>query len=172
MKGHTIWFTGLSGSGKTTIANELAKHIRERREVVVVDGDDARKWISYDLGYSKYARDKHIARVAGVCYILTSNDVMNIGCVISPTKKVRRYARSLIKQFSEIYIDCPLEICEQRDVKGHYKKVREGTIKQFVGFNVPYQIPEHPELVVHTNKELIKESVEKIILYLEKKGLI
>ena len=173
MKGTTIWFTGLSGSGKTTIANELVKKLRSKDiSVVLLDGDIVRKTISRDCGYTKEERDKHITRVADICNIITLNGVLNIACVVSPTREIRRYARDYIKSFVEVYVKCPISVCKERDPKGHYKKVESGEIKDFVGINVPYDEPENPEVVIETDKLNLEESVGKLLSYLEKKKTI
>lgn len=173
MKGYTIWFTGLSGSGKTTVANELVKRLRVKNvPIVLLDGDVIRKTLSSDLGYTKNERDKHITRVANVCHIITLNCVLNVACVISPTEEIRQYAKDLIKDFVEVYIKCPIEICNKRDVKGHYKKVNEGEIKDFVGVTIAYEEPENPDVVLETDKETVEESVDKLMKYLEAKGII
>jgi len=173
MKGYTIWFTGISGSGKTTIANELVQIFRERKiPVVLLDGDIVRKTLSHDLGYSKEDRDRHITRVADVSHLININDILVIACVLSPTRKIRRYARKLIENFIEVYIKCPYEVCEKRDVKGFYKQVREGKIKHFVGYNISYEEPENPEIILNTDKETLAESVQKLISYLEKNNII
>ena len=171
--GHTIWFTGLSGSGKTTIANKVANYLRKQGiPVVVLDGDEVRKTLSADLGYTKEDRDRHIKRVAHVCKILTDNHILTISCVISPTKEIRDYARSLIKNFIEVYIKCSYEKCEQRDVKGLYKKAKEGEIQNFVGISVPYEEPDHPEVVLDTEKETVDESVHKLLTALKQRHII
>jgi len=173
MIGYTIWFTGISGSGKTTIANELVKILRKRSiPVVLLDGDIVRKTLSHDLGYSKEDRDKHITRVADVSHLVNMNGILTIACVLSPTRKIRRYARKLISNFIEVYIKCPYEVCEQRDIKGYYKQVREGKIKHFVGYNIPYEEPENPEIVLQTNKETITESVQNLLCYLKDNKII
>ena len=166
---YVIWFTGLSGSGKTTIANQLALELRKRnKSVVLLDGDEVRKTLSGDLGYTKYDRNKHIIRIAQVSYLISSNNVMSIACVLSPVKQIRQYARSLIDKFIEVYVKCPVEICEERDVKGHWEKARKGIIKDFVGISIPYEPPDNPEIILETDKETIDESVNKLIKYLEK----
>jgi len=169
-KGYTIWFTGLSGSGKTTIAKELVKKLRDKNiPVVLLDGDDVRKTVSKDLGYTREDRDKHITRVADICKIITSNGVLNIACVVSPTEKIRKYAKNKIKNFIEVYTKCPIEVCEKRDAKGHYKNVKEGKIKDFVGITIKYEEPKNPDIVLETNKYSIEECVSKLMEYLEKK---
>lgn len=173
MKGYAIWFTGISGSGKTTIADDLVKIFHKRNiPVVLLDGDIVRKTLSHDLGYSKEERDKHITRVADVCHLINLNGILTIACVLSPTRKIRRYARKLINNFIEVYIKCPYDVCEQRDVRGYYKQVRDGEIKDFVGYNIPYEEPEKPEIILETDKETVKESVNKIISYLEENKII
>ena len=172
MKGYTLWFTGLSGAGKTTIAKQLAKELRKHREVFVLDGDEARRFISYDLGHNRYERDKHITRMAGVCYIATQNNLLTIASVIAPTQKIRKYARKLIGNFIEVYIDCPLDVCEERDVKGLYAKAREDEEMKMVGINVPYQAPDKPEIHIHTDKETVSESVQKILKYLKQENIL
>lgn len=173
MKGYTIWFTGLSSSGKTTIANALVKKLHANNiPVILLDGDIVRKTLSRDLGYTKDERDKHITRVADVCHLITSNGVLNIACVVSPTKKIRSYARNLIKNFVEVYIKCPISVCEKRDAKGYYKKVKSGEIKDFVGINIKYEEPKSPEIILDTEKETIEESTDKLYEYLTKKKII
>jgi len=169
MKGHTVWLTGLSGSGKTTIANNLVKILRKKNiPVVLLDGDVVRKTLSYDLGYTKEERDKHITRVGDVSHLININGVFTIVSVISPTRNIRRYARYLNQDFVEVYVKCPLSVCEKRDVKGYYKQVRAGKIKEFVGINIIYEKPENPEIILETDTETVEESVDKIVKYLEK----
>ena len=170
---YTLWFTGLSGSGKTTIAKGLAKRLRkEGHSILVIDGDDARKFISYDLGYSIHERDKHITRIAGVCYLATANNIMSIACVLSPTRRIRGYARRLIGKFIEIHIKCPIEVCAERDVKGFYKKIENGTLTNFVGIDIPYEKPLRPEITVDTDKETVSESIDVIMNYLKERKII
>ena len=167
---YTIWFTGLSGSGKTTIAEGLVRRLRrENISVVLLDGDEVRKTLSADLGYTKEQRDKHITRVANMCYLITKNNVLNVACVISPTKKIRRYASGLIgDKFIEVYVKCPLSRCEERDVKGLYSKARKEHI-DFVGINVPYEEPEQPDIVLFTDIEKPDESVNKLYYFIKEK---
>lgn len=160
MKG-TIWFTGLPESGKTTIALELVKRIKE--PVILLDGNIVRKTLSSDLGYTKEDRDKNIKRIADVCSLISSQRVLNIACVISPTRKIRRYARKQIKEFIEVYVECDIKLCEKRDSKGHYKKFRKGIIKDFVGLSIPYEEPSKPEIIIDSSKLSVKECVDKIL---------
>ena len=164
-KGGTIWFSGLHGSGKTTIADGLAKKLRaEGVELVVLDGDELRKGVSADLGYSIEDRNKHIKRVADICAIISKNNVLNIACVASPSKEIRDYARSKIPNFIEVFVKCPIEVCEKRDVKGHYRKARAGEdgFDNFLGVGIKYEAPENPDLILETDKESAEESVEKL----------
>ena len=171
-KGGTIWFTGLHGSGKTTIANGLAEKLRKKGVcVVVIDGDEVRKRVSSELGYSKEDRDKHITRVAGICEIISKSGVLNIACVASPTKSVREYAKSIIPDFMLVFVKCPIEVCEKRDVKGHYSKARTGEqgFEHFLGVNLEYEPPESLDLVLETDRETAQESVEKLFNWLAQK---
>ena len=173
MSGHTIWFTGLSGSGKTTIANEVVKTLREKNiSVVLLDGDVVRKTLSPNIGYSKKERCEQARRVANVCYLISENNVMSIACGISSASKERQYARSIISNFIEVYLKCPLEVCEKRDAKGYYRLARDGKLKNFVGIDIKYEEPESPDVVLETDKERVEESANKLIRYLEKKQII
>ncbi|MDP6670496.1 MAG: adenylyl-sulfate kinase [archaeon] len=164
-KSGTIWFSGLHGSGKTSIAKGLAKKLRAKGiEVVVLDGDELREGVSADLGYTLEDRNKHIKRVANICAIISKNNVLNIACVASPSKEIREYAKSKIPNFIEVFVNCPLKVCEERDVKGHYKKARakEEGFEDFLGIGIKYEAPENPGLVLETDKETVEESVEKL----------
>ncbi len=174
-KGATIWFSGLHGSGKTTIANALAEKLRGLGvKLIVLDGDVLRKGVSADLGYTKEDRNKHITRVAHICEIISKNQVLNIACVASPTEKIREYAKSVIPEFLEVYVNCPIKVCEQRDVKGHYKKARakEQGFEDFLGVSIPYEAPNNSDLILDTDKESEQESVEKLFNKLVEKKLI
>ena len=171
--GFTIWFTGLSGSGKSTLSEVIERRLRERgRNVEVLDGDVVRTHLSKGLGFSKEDRDTNIKRIAFVCNLLTRNGVICISAAIAPYREARDWARQEIGNFVEVYVKCPLDVCRQRDVKGLYKLVDEGKIKNFTGVDDPYEEPLNPELVVETDKESIEESVQKIFAKLEELGYL
>src|SRR2546423_7886871 len=163
-KGFTIWFTGLSGAGKSTLSEIIEQRLRARgRNVEVLDGDIVRTHLSKGLGFSREDRDTNIKRIAFVCGLLTRNGVICISAAIAPYRDARAWARQEIGNFMEVYVKCPIEVCRQRDVKGLYKLVDEGKIKNFTGVDDPYEEPEHPELIVETDKETLEESVERIL---------
>src|SRR5436853_2027596 len=171
--GFTIWFTGLSGAGKSTLSSILQQRLGERgRNVEILDGDIVRTHLSKGLGFSKEDRDTNIKRIAFVCGLLTRNGVATISAAIAPYREAREWARQEIGNFVEVYVKCPLEVCRQRDVKGLYKLVDEGKIKNFTGVDDPYEEPENPELVVKTDKESIEENVQKIFAKLEELGYL
>src|SRR5712692_3220653 len=171
--GCTIWLTGLSGAGKSTIAQLLEKRLKEYgMKVEVLDGDIVRTHLSKGLGFSREDRDTNIKRIAFVCSLLTLNGVICISAAISPYREVREWARHEIGNFIEVYVDCPIEVCRQRDVKGLYKLADEGKIKNFTGVNDPYEKPEHAELVVETDRETVEESVARIIAKLVEFGYL
>ncbi|MBI1977780.1 MAG: adenylyl-sulfate kinase [Candidatus Omnitrophica bacterium] len=162
-QGVTIWFTGLSGSGKSTIARILEKRLRQvGRKVEVLDGDVIRTNLSKGLGFSKEDRDINIKRIGFVCHLLTRNDVVAIASAISPYREVRNYNRSLIGNFVEVYAKCALDECVKRDVKGLYKKAMAGEIKGFTGVDDPYEEPLHPEVVCETDQETAEQSAERV----------
>src|SRR5438105_11862019 len=172
-QGFTIWFTGLSGSGKSTLSEIIEQRLRARgRNVEVLDGDVVRTHLSKGLGFSREDRDINIKRIAFVCGLLSRNGVVCISAAIAPYSEAREWARKEIGNFVEVYVKCPIEVCRQRDVKGLYKLVDEGKIKNFTGVDDPYEEPEHPELVVETDKETIEESVERIFAKLVELGYL
>jgi adenylylsulfate kinase len=173
-EGFCLWFTGLSGSGKTTITNQLVKALRKRgSRLEVLDGDIVRENLSKGLGFSKEDRDTNIRRIAFVANLLSRNGVPVITAAISPYRDIRNEARELMdSRFVEVYTKAPLEVCEERDVKGLYAKARSGEIKEFTGISDPYEPPEDPELVIETDKQSPEESAEQILGYLEGRGLI
>jgi adenylylsulfate kinase len=160
-----IWFTGLSGSGKTTLASNLEKELFFRRFFCqVLDGDNIRTGINNNLGFSDEDRLENIRRIAEVSKLLLNTGMITICSFISPTEEIRALARSIIgeKDFIEIFLNPPLEVCEQRDTKGLYKKARAGLIKDFTGISSPFEPPGHPDLEIDTSKIGIKESVDLI----------
>jgi len=172
-KGFTAWFTGLPCCGKTTIADKLAEILKQKGyKVERLDGDIVRQDLTNDLGFSKEDRDENIRRVTFVAKLLTRNGVAVLTTFVSPYKEMRNNARKEIGNFVEIYVKCPLELCKKRDVKGMYKKAIEGKIKNFTGIDDPYEEPEHPEIILHTDKEAIDESIQKTINKLIQLGYI
>lgn len=172
-QGFTLWFTGLSGAGKSTLANIVAERLRDMdRNVELLDGDEIRKNLSSGLGFSKADRDANIRRIAYVAKLLSRNGVVAITAAISPYREIRDEARQEIRNFVEVFVDCPLEICEQRDIKGLYKKARAGEIQQFTGISDPYEPPLHPEITVHTNVETPEQDADLIISRLADLGYL
>ena len=172
-KGFTIWLTGLSGSGKTTISKVLIEEMKKRgRTAEVLDGDVVRTNLSKGLGFSKEDRDINIRRIGFVAHLLTRNGVAVICAAISPYKAIRDENRTLIGSFIEVYVKASVEICAQRDTKGLYKKAFAGEIKEFTGVSDPYEPPVKPEVVCDTEKESVEQSAGKIITYLEDAGYL
>ena len=174
-KGVVIWITGLSGSGKSTIANEVAYMLHKMGKVsYVLDGDNIRQGLNKDLGFSPEDRNENIRRISEVANLFADAGIITFTAFISPYKKFRNFCRELVGpgRFIEVYARACLETCEERDPKGLYKKAREGIIKDFTGINAPYEEPENPELVVDTDKETVEESAEKVIKKLEEFGCI
>src|SRR6266576_1152266 len=173
-QGFCLWFTGLSGSGKTTITTLLVKELRKRgSKLEVLDGDIVRENLSKGLGFSKEDRDTNIRRIAFVANLLSRNGVPVITAAISPYREIRDEARQMMDgRFIETYIKASVEACEERDVKGLYAKARSGEIKEFTGVSDPYEPPESPEIVCETERESPEESARKILDYLEGRGLI
>lgn len=163
-RGVVIWFTGLSGSGKTTIAHIVEERLYEADvPVEILDGDVVRENLSKGLGFSKEDRDTNIRRIAFVAHLLQRNGVFVISAAISPYRAVREEARAMVKDFVEVYAEAPLDVCEERDVKGLYAKARAGEIKGFTGIDDPYEPPPRAEVVCHTDKETPEESAQKVI---------
>ncbi|MBN1477687.1 adenylyl-sulfate kinase [Candidatus Sumerlaeota bacterium] len=172
-KGVTIWFTGLSGSGKSTIAHVLENRFHEAGlRFEILDGDVVRTNLSKGLGFSKEDRDTNIRRIGFVAHLLTRNGVIVITAAISPYRAIRDENRELIGDFVEVYVKCPLEVCEERDVKGLYRKARAGEIKEFTGVSDPYEEPLHPEVVCETDKESAQQSAQRILNRLVELGYI
>ena len=169
-----MWFTGLSGAGKTTIAEIVEHELRDRiGSVEVLDGDIVRKNLSKGLGFSREDRDTNVLRIGFVADLLTRNGVGVIVSAISPFKEVRdQVRRNIGEDFIEIFVDAPLEVCAERDVKGLYKKAFSGEIPQFTGVSDPYESPAAPELHIKTNEEEPQESARRVILRLEELGYL
>jgi adenylyl-sulfate kinase len=172
-RGFTIWFTGLSGAGKSTLSDVLKKRLNAYgRNVEILDGDVVRTHLSKGLGFSREDRDTNIKRIAFVCSLLTRNGVVCISAAIAPYREAREWARKEIGNFVEIYVKCSIEVCRQRDVKGLYKLVDEGKIRNFTGIDDPYEEPGSPELVVETDKETVGESANRILAKLVELGYL
>lgn len=168
LNGFTIWLTGLSGAGKTTISEKLCLELNKRQiPCETLDGDVIRENLSKGLTFSREDRDINVLRIGFVAALLSRNGVGVIVSAISPYLEARRQVREKIKGFVEVYIKCPIEECERRDVKGLYKKVRSGTLTGFTGISDPYEEPVHPEVTCFTDIETVEISVNKIIRYLE-----
>lgn len=172
--GFTIWFTGLSGAGKSTISALLVDELRARgHKVEVLDGDVIRTNLSKGLTFSKEDRDTNIRRIGWVCEVLTRNDVVAIAAAISPYRAVRDEVREKIGRFVEVYVECPIETLAERDVKGLYKQALAGKIDNFTGVSDPYEAPLNPEVVCHSDgRETPEQSTAKIISKLEELGYI
>lgn len=161
-----VWMTGLSGSGKSTIAIALEKELVQKGFLTqVLDGDNIRTGINNNLGFSDADRTENIRRIAEVSKLFVNCGVITINCFVSPTNAIRNAAKEIIgkEDFVEVFIDTPIEICEQRDVKGLYKKARAGEIKDFTGINAPFEVPENAAIVVKTANKTVEESVNTIL---------
>ncbi len=174
-KGCVIWFTGLSGSGKSTLALEVESRLYRRGHLTyVLDGDNVRHGLNKNLGFSPEDREENIRRIGEVAKLFTDAGVIAMTAFISPYRTDRDNARDLLDEgrFVEVFVDCPLEVCEARDTKGLYKKARAGEIKEFTGISAPYEAPPHPELTVDTGSQTLEECAERVVALLESKGLV
>ncbi len=165
-KGKVIWFTGLSGSGKTTIAAALEKELAQKDFLTqILDGDNVRTGINNNLGFSEIERQENIRRIAEVAKLFLNCGVLTICCFVSPTIAMREMAGSIIgkKDFLEVYVNAPLEVCEQRDVKGLYARARKGEIQDFTGIHTPFEAPFKPGVEVRTDRMSVSECVKKIL---------
>ncbi len=174
-RGATVWLTGLSGSGKSTVADLLAARLHGMNvHTAVLDGDNIRHGLNSDLGFSPEDRTENIRRIAEVAKLLTSFGIVNMVAFISPYSSDRDGARKMQCEgdFIEVFVHAPLEVAEQRDPKGLYRKARLGLIREFTGIDAPYQEPEMPELVLHTHLETPEESVENVVAYLRRTGVL
>lgn len=170
-----LWFTGLSGAGKSSLAHAVEEQLHQRGyKTFVLDGDNIRHGLCGDLGFTDQDRQENIRRVAEVTKLMLEAGIITLTAFISPFKAERKLARNLVPHgdFIEIYCDCELTICEQRDVKGLYKKARQGDISQFTGISSPYEIPDKPELVVATGHDRLEECVEQVLKLLIQRGII
>lgn len=174
-KSCVIWFTGLSGSGKSTLAHAVEEQLHQRTcRTFVLDGDNVRHGLCSDLGFAEADRRENIRRVGETAKLMTEAGVITLTAFISPFQADRRRVRSMFPHgdFLEIYCQCPLEVCEQRDVKGLYKRARAGEIAQFTGINSPYEPPEKPELAIETHQLTLDDAVSKVIQLLENRGIL
>lgn len=174
-KGCVVWFTGLSGSGKSTLANAVAHLLHERNHhTYVLDGDNVRHGLNKNLGFSPEDREENIRRVGEVAKLFVDAGTIVMTAFISPYRADRDQARELISdnRFVEVYVECPLDVCEERDPKGLYKKARSGEIKEFTGISAPYEAPDKPEVLVNTAEHNIYDSAQKVISFLENNKLV
>ena len=170
--GFVLWLTGLSGAGKSTIANALAPSLAERgHRVEVLDGDEVRTNLCQELGFSREDRDTNIARIGYVAGKLAKHGVAVVVAAISPYRQARDEVRSGVERFVEVHVAAPVSTCAERDVKGLYAKALAGEIKNFTGVSDPYEAPVSPEITLHTERETVEESVEAVLAWLEAEGL-
>lgn len=178
MNGHRsviLWFTGLSNSGKSTIAHAVEERLYSLGcRTFVFDGDNVRHGLCADLGFSREDRDENIRRIGAMAKLFIEAGVISLTAFISPFRSERNRVRNLVHEgdFIEIFCKCPIEVCEQRDVKGHYKKARTGEIKEFTGVSSPYEEPVHPDLVIATDTMTVEECVDAIVELLGQRGII
>ncbi len=169
----TLWLTGLSGAGKSTLAVEIVKALEKRLiPCELLDGDIVRTSLSKELGFSKEDRNAHVARVGFICNLLNKHGVITVVALIAPYREARDQLRLTLPKLVEVYVDCPLQVCIQRDPKGLYKKALAGKISEFTGISSPYEVPVNPDLTLRTHKESIEQSVERLFDYLGSRGLI
>ncbi len=165
-RGVMVWFTGLSGSGKSTVAIAVERELQRRGLLCrILDGDNIRSGINNNLGFSETDRVENIRRIAEVGKLFVDTGIITLAAFISPNNALRRMAAGIIgaEDFLEVYVSTPLEVCEQRDVKGLYAKARRGEIKEFTGVSAPFEVPEHPALSLDTSVLTVEESVEKVL---------
>jgi adenylylsulfate kinase len=170
-----LWFTGLSGSGKSTIANAVSNELfRQGINEYVLDGDNIRHGLNKDLGFSEYDRTENIRRIGEVAKLFVDSGKVVTTAFISPFRSDRDQVRSIFteNEFIEVFVDCPLEECERRDPKQLYAKARAGEIKDFTGIDSPYEAPEQPEITIHSNQVSVEEAVKLVLGYLQEKNII
>ena len=168
-KAKVIWMTGLSGSGKTTIAKKVERHLHSKDILSqLLDGDNIRMGISKNLSFSEIDRLENIRRIAEVSKLFLNCGVITLNCFVSPTIKMRKLAKDIIGKddFIEVYVNASLQTCEKRDIKGLYKKARKGEIKNFTGVNAPFEAPQNPAIEINTSQLSINESSQKILDYI------
>jgi adenylylsulfate kinase len=174
-RGCTVWLTGLSGSGKSTIAVELEKRLLERGvRTYILDGDNIRHGLNKNLGFSPEDRTENIRRIGEVAKLFSDAGLVAVTAFISPYRADRDQVRAIMQpgDFIEVFVDCPVEVCEQRDVKGLYKKARAGEIKEFTGISAPYEAPSKPEMVIETSGQSVEKSALQILAYLERQDIV
>ena len=173
-KSAVLWFTGLSASGKSTLAHAVENTLFDRGcNTYVLDGDNIRHGLNKDLGFSPQDREENIRRIGEVATLFADAGVLAITAFISPYRADRDKARAIGgDSFIEVYVKCDLDVCEARDPKGLYKKARAGQIPEFTGISAPYEEPDHPELVIDTSYETLEQSAARVIAYLEERGLL
>ena len=165
-RGVMVWFTGLSGSGKSTIAMGVERELHKRGILCrILDGDDIRAGINSNLGFSAEDRMENIRRIAEIGKLFVQTGIVTLACFVSPTNDVRRLARDIIgeEDFKEVYVSTPLEECERRDVKGLYARARKGEVKEFTGISAPFEVPENPTLEIDTSCLSLEESVRRVV---------
>ncbi len=165
-KSFVVWFTGLSGSGKSTVANALEQQLYERNiRTYILDGDNVRAGLNADLDFTEEGRVENIRRIGEVANLFVQSGMVVLSAFVSPFKEDREKVKQTVgaENFIEVFVDCPLEVCEERDVKGLYKKARAGIIKNFTGISSPFEAPEAADIVVHTDMEKLDTSVLKVL---------
>ncbi len=173
-EGFTLWFTGLSGSGKSAVADRVGMRLQEEYDHLVerLDGDIVRQHLTADLGFTKEDRNTNIKRVSFLAELLSRNGVSVLASFISPYSERRQKTREQVTNFIEVFVKCPIDVCAERDVKGLYEKARRGEIDNFTGISDPYEEPEDPEILLETHEEEVEESVQKVIDYLDENGYL
>lgn len=178
MNGHkscVLWFTGLSGSGKSTLANAVDQALHHQNvQSYVLDGDNIRHGLNKDLSFRKEDRKENIRRIGEVAKLFVDSGHIISSAFISPFREDRDLVRQMFAEgeFIEIYLNCPLQVCENRDPKGLYQKARKGEISEFTGISSPYEIPSHPEIIIETDRTTIDQSVIKVLSYLKTKKIL
>jgi len=171
--GFTLWFTGLSGSGKSTVSQQIFDRLRQAgRKVELLDGDVVRTNLSQGLGFQKADRDTNVQRIGFVCELLSRNGVIAVVAAISPYREARAAVKRRLERFVEVYVECPVSVLADRDVKGLYKRALAGDIPHFTGVSDPYEAPEQPDLTIHSDKESASESIARVWALLQQRELI